>query len=78
MYHWYFTFFVNVPSSGAQLDDSAVIASTGAFFPIENVYTYFREEFGADAKIAILNTMEITKESYDKMSVTMGIVDENY
>jgi hypothetical protein len=76
MYYWYFTYFLDLPSSGSQRKDDAVASSVESLFPIGNVQTYFKEEFGDDARITILNVLAISEMDYLKCAETMGLTDD--
>ena len=76
MYYFYFTYFLDVPQSGAQCKNDGVTVSDTELFPIGNVHTYFREEFGKDAEITILNVIQISEEDYEKLSAKIGTSDD--
>ena len=76
MYYFYFTYFLDVPKSGAQCKNDGVTMSNAELFPIGNVFTYFREEFGDDAEITILSVVQISEEDYEKLSKKIGTNDD--
>lgn len=73
MFCWYFTYTIGIEVDGFYCMDSAVVSSDSQFFPLDDVYCYFAEEFGDDATFLVNNVIEISAEDFKKFAETMDI-----
>jgi len=70
---WYFTFKINDPTTGFAKEDKAVTSSIDNLFPIALIEEWAEEEFGATAELMVSNIVEISLESYERLSAKMGV-----
>ena len=70
---WYFTFKIKDPATGFAKEDKAVTSSIDSLFPIALIEEWAEEEFGKTAELLISNIVEISLESYERLSAKMGV-----
>lgn len=63
--YWYFTYEINNKKTGAHAKDDGIIMSIDGFFPIGTVMDMCSETFGDGYSLTVLNTVEISEDSYN-------------